>query len=60
MTLQEQIDIYRRRIAMRKKTGRQTFKLEARLQALVFAQLIAEGPAKPRVRVPAIMRKGVA
>ena len=60
MTLQDQIQIYRRRIAMRKETGRQTFKLEAQLQALVLAQLIAETSPKPRVRVTAVMRKGKA
>ena len=58
MTPLDQIHIYRRRIAMRKETGRQTFKLEARLQALVLAQLIAETARKPRVRVPAVMKKG--
>lgn len=58
MTLQNQINIYRSRIAMRKQAGMQTFKLEARLQALVLAQLIAETASKPRIQVPAVMRKG--
>lgn len=60
MTLQQQIEILRRRIAMRKETNRSTFKLEARLTALVTAQLIAENEAfKPRIRVPAGSSKAV-